>query len=84
MTVHHSCVALKDEIWPICPRWIVITLLFFFFLLLELFLVCYQPLLKSLFLKYPIVHKIEVEVLSDKGLPKHRDDLLVVRPFFEL
>jgi len=51
--------------------------------LLALILSLLQTLLQGLLLEDPVVHEVEIEAFSHEGLPKHRDYLLVVGPFFE-
>ena len=52
-------------------------------LCLSLVLSLLQALLKSLFLQDPIVHEIEIEPFSHKGLSEHRNHLLIVRAFLK-
>ena len=56
---------------------------FFLSLLPQLLLVCYKALLVSLLFDDPVVLKVKFEMLTNEGLPKHGDDLLVVWPLFE-
>ena len=49
-----------------------------------LLLVLRQSLLQRLLLEDPVIHEVEVELLSNEGLSKHRYDLLVVGSLFKL
>lgn len=69
------------EICSVIPSFKV---LLFFFNPLRLPRTGSQSLFECLFFEDPVILKIKVHVLSHKELPKHRDEVLIVRFLIEL